>query len=46
MIQIQSGDTGMHTIENPGQAIFLVILILVGIIGFSLLVGWIAKKSM
>lgn len=43
MIEIREG-TAMHTIKNPGQAIFIVLIILVVIIGIALAVGLLSKN--
>jgi len=44
MIQIPGENTEMHSIKNPGQAVFLIVLILIVFVGLSVGIGYAVKK--
>ncbi len=44
MIEIREGETARHTIKNPGQAIFIVLIILLVIFGIAFGVGFLSKS--
>jgi len=44
MIEIKEGETALHTIKNPGQALFLALVIILIITGVALGLGFLSSK--
>lgn len=44
MIEFRQGDTAVHKIKNPGQAVFIVLIIFLFIVGISLGIGYLSKS--